>query len=268
LRANPQRIMAKNTTSEMPFLDHLEELRWRIIWSLGALVAGLVVGFVLVTKFDILWILQQPIAPYLAGRKLVYTHPADTFSITLSAALIVGAVIASPVVIYQCWAFLSPALHRHERKVVIPVIIGAVGLFVAGVCLAYFFVLPLTLSFLMNFQSESLDPMIAATDYFSMVMVLALTFGATFELPVLIVALAALGIVTPQFLARFRQYALVLAFAVSAIITPGDIFLATIALTVPLYLLYEVSVLLTILIFRRRRRAERAAEDAGPVGLA
>ncbi len=260
--------MAKNSASEMPFLDHLEELRWRIIWSLAAIVVGLIVGFVVVTKFDLLRILQAPIAPYLAGHKLVFTHPADTFSITLSAALVVGAVVASPVILYQVWAFLSPALPRHERRVVIPVITGAVALFVVGVSLAYFFVLPLTLGFLMNFQSSSLEPMIAATEYFSLVMILALTFGVTFELPLLILALAALGLVTPALLSRFRQYALVLAFLLSALITPGDIFLATLALTLPLYLLYEVSILLTTVIFRKRRKAAEAAEAAAPRGLA
>src|SRR4051812_1874595 len=104
--------MAKTSTGEMPFLDHLEELRWRIIWSLGALAIGLIIGFAVVTKFNLLHVLQQPIAPLLGGHKLVYTPPADTFSITLSAAMIVGLVLASPVVIYQLWAFLSPALHR------------------------------------------------------------------------------------------------------------------------------------------------------------
>jgi sec-independent protein translocase protein TatC len=141
-------------------------------------------------------------------------------------------------------------------------------LFVAGVALAYFFVLPMTLRFLMNFQVESLEPMITATGYFSFVMVLALTFGAVFELPLLILALAALGIVTPQFLARFRRYALVLSFLLSAIVTPGDIFIATVALTAPLYLLYEMSVLLANIIFRKRQ-AKSAESEENPIrGLA
>jgi sec-independent protein translocase protein TatC len=260
--------MAKNATGEMPFLDHLEELRWRIIWSLGALILGLIAGFTLVTRFQLIRILQEPIAQYLAGSKLVYTHPADTFSITLSAALIVGAIIASPVIIYQLWAFLSPALHRHEKKVVIPVILGAVALFVAGVALAYFFVLPLCLRFLMNFQVESLQPMITASGYFSFVMTMALTFGAAFELPVVILALAALGLVTPKFLSKFRPYALILSFLLSAIVTPGDIFIATLALTAPLYLLYELSVALASIIFRKRAAAAYASERTAAEGAA
>ena len=252
--------MAKNPSGEMPFLDHLEELRWRIIWCLGALVIGFGAAFWLVVRFEFVRLLQAPIAPFLTG-KLKYTNPADPFTITLNAAIIVGILIASPVIIYHVWAFLSPALHRHEKKVVIPVIIGAVGLFATGVAMAYFFVLPMILGFLMTFQAASLEPMITASGYFGMVMTLALTFGAAFELPVLIFALAALGLVTPAMLSRFRPYAVVLAFVGSAIVTPGDIFLATLALAVPLYLLYEVSVVLAHVVFRRRQAA-RMAESA------
>ena len=253
--------MPKNFTGEMPFLDHLEELRWRIIWSLGALIVGLIAGFTIVVKAQLIRLLQQPIAPYLTG-KLIVTNPADPFSITLSVSVMVGIILASPVIIYQVWAFLSPALHRHEKKVVIPVIIGAVVLFLAGVALAWFWVIPMMLKFLMTFQMESLQPMITASGYFSFVITLALTFGAAFELPVLILALAALGLVTPAFLSRFRPYALVLTFVVSAFVTPGDILLASFALTAPLYLLYELSVILTSVIFRKRRRAAMAAETA------
>lgn len=260
--------MAKNSGAEMPFLEHLEELRWRIIWSIGALAIGLIIGFVVVLKFNLLHVLQQPIAPFLGGHKLVYTHPGDTFSITLSTALIVGLVIASPVIIYQLWAFLSPALYKHERRVVVPVILGAVILFVMGVALAYFFVLPMTLRFLLNFQVESLEPMITASDYFSLVTILVLTMGAVFELPVLILGLAALGLVTPQFLSKFRKYALVLSYVVAAFITPGDLFITTLALTVPLYLLYELSVVLAYVVFRKRQARRFAAEQSAAGGVA
>jgi sec-independent protein translocase protein TatC len=172
------------------------------------------------------------------------------------------------VIIYQLWAFLSPALYRHEKKVVIPVIIGAVLLFVAGVAMAWFWVLPMVLGFLMTFQVESLDAMITASGYFGFVMTMALTFGAAFELPVLILALAALGLVTPGFLSRFRPYAFVLAFALGAFVTPGDIFLASFALAGPLYLLYELSVLLTMVIFRKRRENRIAAEHSAAEGTA
>jgi len=258
--------MGKNTAGEMPFLDHLEELRWRIIKSLGALGVGLVIGFAVVLHWNLLYILQQPIAPFLHGHKLVFTHPGDTFSITLTTAMIVGVVIAAPVIIYQLWAFLSPALYRHERRVVIPVIVGAVLLFVAGVALAYFFVLPMTLKFLMNFQVESMEPMITASEYFGLVTMLALAMGGVFELPILILGLAAMGLVTPQFLSKFRKYAFVLSYIVAAFITPGDLLITTLALTVPLYLLYELSVLLAFIVFRKRQASARMSAEESAAG--
>ena len=251
--------MAKNASGEMPFLDHLEELRWRIIWSLAAIIVGLIVGFILVTRYDVIGFLAAPIEPYLGGKKLGYTHPADTFSILLSMALGVGVLIALPVIVHQFWSFLSPALHKHEKRVAIPVVAGAVLLFLAGVSLAWFFVIPMTLKFFYSIQSKSLESMIMVNDYFGMISILTLTFGAAFELPILILALAALGIVNPQMLGKFRIYALLGSYVLSALVTPGDIIFATLALTVPLYFLYELSIVLTILVFRRKRKAAEAA---------
>ena len=138
----------KSTSGEMPFLDHLEELRWRIIYSLAALVVGVGIGFFVTFKLDLIAWLQRPVLPYLRGQHLVYTHPGDTFSTILQMSLVVGIVIAIPVIGYNVWAFLSPALYKHERRLVIPVLAAATGLFIAGVALAYFLVLPLTLKFL------------------------------------------------------------------------------------------------------------------------
>jgi len=263
--------MAKEPAGEMPFLDHLEELRWRIIWSLSAIIVGLIVGFFLVNKFDVIGILAAPILPYLGGHKLGYTHPADTFSILLSMALWVGVIISSPVVVYQFWSFLAPALHRHEKKVVLPVVLGAVALFLAGAALAWFFVIPMTLKFFYAIQSKSLESYIMVSDYFSMITILVLAFGFSFELPILILALAALGIVTPQFLAKGRQYAIVGAFVLASFVTPGDIITANIALTIPLYLLYELSIVLASVVYKRRQKralAEAAAEaEYAPKGL-
>jgi sec-independent protein translocase protein TatC len=121
----------------------------------------------------------------------------------------------------------------------------------------------------MTFQVESMEPMITASDYFSLVTILALAMGAVFELPILILGLAAMGLVTPSFLAKFRKYAFVLSYVVAAFITPGDLFITTIALTVPLYLLYELSVLLSFIVFRKRKAAaDYSAEQSTAGGLA
>ena len=166
-----------SSSAEMPFLDHLEELRWRIIWSLAALVVGVVVGFFIVIKFNLLVWMQTPILPYLHGRRLMNTHPGGGFSIMMQTAIILGVVIALPVIIYQVWLFLSPALHRHEKKVAVPVILGAVGLFVAGAALAWYFVLPMTLKFLTHMGDEAFEQMISANEYFGFVTTMVLADG-------------------------------------------------------------------------------------------
>ena len=247
------------STAEMPFLDHLEELRWRIIWSLAAIRVGVAVGFLLVIKFNLLTWLQGPIMPYLKGHRLMNTHPGGGFSIMLSTSIMIGVVMALPVVLYQAWLFLAPALHRHEKKVVLPVIIGAVFLFVCGAALAWYFVLPMTLRFLTSMGDEAFDQMISATEYFGFATSLVLAMGAVFELPIVILALSALGLVTPKMLSRFRRHALVGSYVVAAFITPGDAFFTSVILTAPLYLLYELSIVLSWLVFRRRERARAAA---------
>ncbi|HKG92953.1 MAG TPA: twin-arginine translocase subunit TatC [Gemmatimonadaceae bacterium] len=249
----------KGGATEMPFLDHLEELRWRILWSLSALIVGMIVGFVVVLKFDVVALLLRPVKPFLAGGKLVYTHPADPFNITLTTALALGIVLALPVIIYQLWAFVSPALYRHEKRVVIPILAGATLLFLAGVALAFAVVLPFTLSFLSGFGSASLQPMITASEYFGFALGMSLAFGAVFELPIVILLLTALGIVNPETLARFRRHAFVACFLVAAVITPGDVLSATLVLVGPLYGLYEVGILLSRIVHRRRLAKEQAA---------
>jgi sec-independent protein translocase protein TatC len=247
--------------TEMPFLDHLEELRWRIIWSLVALGVGVGVAFALLLQFDVIGLLEKPILPYLNGRKLVYTHPGDPFSIILNAAIALGVALALPVIVYQLWAFVAPALYRHEKKVVIPLFFFATLLFVGGASMAFFVVLPLALPWLMGFGTAALEPMITASEYFGFATSMALAFGLCFELPIVILALAALGLVTPQFLNKYRRHAIVVCVIIGAFLTPGDLVWTTIAMAVPLYVLYEISVALTYVVYRRRQRRAALAEE-------
>jgi sec-independent protein translocase protein TatC len=247
----------------MPFLDHLEELRWRILWSLAAIAVGVMIGFGIVLKFDVIAIIARPITPFMHGQKLIYTHPGDPFSITMKAAFIIGIVFALPVILYQIWAFVAPALYPKEKRIVIPVLAGATMLFVAGVALAYFIVLPLTLRFLLSLQTGSLESMISAADYFGFAASMSLAFGVTFELPIVIVALTALGVLEPRTLIRYRRHAVVLCFVGAAVITPGGDLMSMTALAVPLYLLYELSVLLSSIIDRRRQKRLRQGDVDG-----
>jgi sec-independent protein translocase protein TatC len=246
--------------AEMPFLDHLEELRWRLLWSLLAVTVATVIGFLLVTQFDVLSLLIAPIVPFLDGSKLKYLSPTDPFFITLKLALLVGLLLASPIVVYQIWAFLSPALLPSEKRAIVPSLYFGLALFMTGVAMAYYIALPVTLQFTMGFQTESLEQSIVISEYLSVVIRLLLAFGIVFELPVVILALSAMGLVTPELLAERRRHAIAGITILSAVITPGDVVTITILMMVPLILLYELSITLSKLVVRRRRIATAALE--------
>lgn len=246
----------------MPFLDHLEELRHRLFWIVGAILVGIVFSFTVLSRggFDIVAILAHPIEPYLRGRQLVFTHPGTSFSIVLNASLILGILFATPVIGYQLWGFFSPALHSHEKRIIVPVLFGMIFLFLAGVTLCYFVVMPFTLKFFMGFESSALTPMIEATQYFDFAFSMMLAFGVAFELPIAILLLSALGIIQPQFLSRYRRHAIVVTVIVAAFITPDASPTTLFALSLPLYLLYELGVALSFMVTRRRRLRAEAAE--------
>ena len=244
---------------EMPFLDHLEELRWRVLWSVLAVIAGAIVGFVLVDRMDAMQLLIRPIEPFLDGGKLKYLSPTDPFFVTLKLSLVAGLVLASPIVIYQIWAFLAPALLPSEKRVIVPALYGGVVLFLAGVVMSYQLVLPMTLRFTMSFQTEFLEQSIVIGPYMAMVTRLLLAFGIVFELPVVILILSALGLVTPEFLASKRRHAIAMITILAAVLTPGDVITVTIMMMAPLILLYELSILLSRVVTRRRRRMAAAA---------
>ena len=242
----------------MPFLDHLEELRWRLIWSLAAVLICAVVGYLLVTRLDVLGILVEPIKPFLNGTKLKYLSPTEPFFITLKLAVAVGLVLASPIVIYQVWAFLAPALLPSEKRIIVPALYMGLVLFAGGVLMAYELVLPMTLRFTMSFQTESLEQSIVIGEYLGFVTRLLLAFGAVFELPVVVLILSAMGLVTPEFLSGKRRHAIVIITVLASVLTPGDVITLTIMMMAPLLLLYEFSIVLSRLVTRRRRLAAAA----------
>lgn len=255
------RRTAGNTSGEMPFFDHLEELRWRIIWSVAALIAGTGIGFYLAMRFDILGLLKRPVDPYLmTGGQLLALAVTDAFFITFKLGLAIGFVLAMPIIAYHIWSFLAPALTRREKRAIVPALYLGLVLFALGVLIAYLYALPMTLRFLYGFQTESLAFALTAGNYFSFVIKLLLAFGVVFELPVVIMILAALGLVTSKFLASKRRHAIAGLGITAALITPGDAITATIFLMGPLIILYEVSILLTKMI--ERSRMKRAAADS------
>jgi sec-independent protein translocase protein TatC len=261
LRARAERMAPRTTAAEMPFLDHLEELRWCVIWSLAAVLIGTIIGLVVVTQINVMRLVIRPIEPLLDGEKLAYLSPADPFFVTLKLAVLLGFLLALPIVIYQFWKFFSPALHPKERRVLIPAFYAGFVLFLLGVATAYFLALPLTLQFMMGFQTESLQQNITIGPYASLVMTLLVVFGLVFELPVVLVALGALGLVNSRFLAAKRRYAIAATAIGASLITPGDMLTLTIFMMVPLILLYEMSIVVIRMIERRRARSLAPAPE-------
>jgi sec-independent protein translocase protein TatC len=255
----------KDPAGEMPFFDHLEELRWRIIWSVLALIGGTALGFFVAVRYDLLGLLKRPLDPYIQGEQLLALSITDPFFITFKLALTLGFIIAAPIIVYQAWSFLAPALTKREKRAIVPALYMGAVLFALGVVVAYVYVLPMTAMFLAGFQTESLKLAVTGGLYFGFVIKLLVAFGLVFELPVVVLILATLGLVTSRFLAAKRRFAIAIMAVTAALITPGDAITATIFMMGPLIILYELSIVLARLVERGRARqvaADAAAEAA------
>lgn len=246
----------------MPFLDHLEELRSRILKSLAAIILAFGAGFWIVQRFNFVSLMKDPIAPYLVDGKLAVLSPTEPVMIVLKLGFIIGLVLASPVLIWQVWAFMAPALYQREKRAIVPALFVGLLLFLGGAAVGYLIVVPQALQVLFSFQNEALAPVITYAAWFSFVLQVVLALGISFELPLVIIVLASLGVVDPPMLARFRRYALVLACLAGALLSPGADVLSMIMMTVPLIFLYEVGYLGAVVIARRRKKA---AARAGPI---
>lgn len=245
----------KHAKSEMPFLDHLEELRWRLLRVGLAVIIGSFIGYFLIRRFDVIALLMIPIEPHLTTGRLVFTRPTDAFLITLKLSVLTGAILAFPVILWQVWGFLSPALYEHEKRHIVPSTMAGLGLFMAGAWMAYLWILPAAVGILLSprFVGSALEPFITASEYFSFATQVIVAFGLVFELPLVMVLLATLGLVSPQFFARNRQYAVVIGAMVAAFVTPPDIF-SMLMMMAPIVLLYEVGIAVGKVIWKRRHR--------------
>src|SRR5438477_3820998 len=197
----------------MTFFEHLSELRKRIIYSLYAIGIGAFIG-VYVSKYIINWIIRPIIKALTEAHldpTLVYTHPAGYLNTYVTLGIYIGVVLASPVVLYQIWLFVAPALYKHERSAITGFLFSTVFLFLAGIAFGYYVPLPYALKFLVGFGVGNLPgvvPMISVTEYFDLTLMILLGIGLVFELPVLIFFLTLFGIVTPQFLWKNTRYAI------------------------------------------------------------
>jgi sec-independent protein translocase protein TatC len=222
----------------MPFMEHLGELRTRIMRSLYGLLGGLLIALPFAER--ITDFLARPVTKL--GYKLVFTAPAEAFWVQMKVALICGLFISAPVILWQVWSFIAPGLHEHEKKYAAPfVIIGSV-MFLLGGAFSLFVVTPYAIQFLLSYARDTLQPMITLENHIDFLLKFTLAFGGVFELPLVITILSRMGIVTPKMLSRNRKYAILGAFIAGAVLTPTpDAFNQTL-MAGPLILLYEVGI--------------------------
>jgi sec-independent protein translocase protein TatC len=236
------------TPPAQPLMSHLQELRNRLIKASAAVLTGAIVAFIFRE-----WVFDLIVAPYdeIAGESdLVFFRPTEAFSLFMRLSLFGGFVMASPVVIWQTWAFVAPALTKREKRVVVPIVLVLVLLFLAGITIGYWS-LQRGLEFLIEFGGDNLEPVIGGNDYLSFAMRFLLVFGISFEFPVFLYAAAAMGVVTWQRLAAGRRWAVLLIVSAGAVITPSGDPLTLLLLSVPLYALYEATIWIVRFTIRR-----------------
>jgi len=239
------------------FIEHLEELRKRLIISLIAVGIGFGISYLFSKEiFQFLMIpLQKALPP---GATMIYTRLPEAFFTYLKVALLGGIFVASPVILYQIWLFAAPALYSHEKKYVIPFVISSTLLFVGGAAFGYFVVFHFGFKFFMGFATDLIKPAPTLKEYLSFCSMLLLTFGLVFELPLFIFFLAKLGVVDARMLARNRRYVILGMFVVAAILTPPDV-VTQLMMAGPLLLLYEISIWIAK-IFGKKRESEKTLE--------
>ncbi len=219
---------------QMGFLDHLEELRSRIIKCLVSILI-----FSIVTYFfsdQVIDFLARPV------NKVYFMSPTEAFAVRIKMSIILGIILSIPVLFYQLWRFVVPGLFEREVKAVVPAVIFSTIFFIIGGTFCYFIVLPNAIKFLMGFGTEKLEPMIKIGAYISFISYTTLAFGAVFELPVVAYFLGKLGIITDKTLRKGRRFAVLSILILAAAITPPDVF-SQVMLAIPLYFLYEVSII-------------------------
>jgi len=247
--------------SRMPLLDHLIELRRRLLWSFGALAIAF--AFCLYFAEPIFAFLVQPLLKAGQG-KLIYTDIFEAFFVNLKVALFASLMLSFPVVATQIWRFVAPGLYANEKRAFLPFLLMTPLLFLSGSALAYYFAMPVALHFLLGFEGNvggvQQEALPAIGNYLSFVTKFMFGFGVAFLLPVLLMLLERAGVVSRKQLASGRRYAIVAAFGIAAVLTPPDV-VSQLLLAIPLVLLYELA-LIAILITERRRAKVAAAAEA------
>jgi sec-independent protein translocase protein TatC len=268
--AQPERVPRQPAEEEpaaaMSFFEHLVELRKRLISALLAVGVGMVVGLALAKHFInfIILPMQAALRENHLDDKLYYTSPAGYISLVINLGLYLGIVLAMPWVLYQIWLFVAPGLYKHERRAVSSFIISAMFLFLCGIAVGYFVMIPRVLTFIVGFANDGpIKPLISINEYFDLILIVLVGLGVIFELPVVIFILSLFGIVTPKFLLKNFRYAMLLITVAAAIVTPTPDATTMLIFMAPMILLYFIGVFVSYAVVRRKRARALAEGEAG-----
>jgi sec-independent protein translocase protein TatC len=252
--------MARAADDKMPFMEHLGELRVRIMRSLIALIIGLCISFPFSQK--IVDFLARPIQR--TGNTLVFLAVTEAFWTQMKVALFVGLFLAAPAILWQVWRFVEPGLHKHEKRYAVPFVVIGSLLFIGGGAFSLFIVTPNAVAFLLSYARPGLQPMISIGNYIDFLLKFTLAFGAVFEVPLAMTLAARMGLVTPRAFAKNRKYAILGAFIAAAILTPTPDAVNQSLMAGPIIVLYEIGILAARLFGRARRTAPQPATGETP----
>lgn len=239
-----------------PIIAHLHEFKRRLIYSLIALTVGFVIAYNY--SEEIYRFLVKPLAESGTDgeRKMIYTSLTEAFTTYLKLSLFAGFALAFPFITYQVYAFVAPGLYKKEKQFIVPILIFCPLMFLAGGLFVYYFIFPVAWDFFLSFETSGAQTGIPiklearVADYLSLVTSLITAFGLSFQLPIILVMLCKLGIITSDYLKKHRKYVVVLILIVAGILTPPDVF-SQVALSIPLYLLYEIAIIISSKIQKR-----------------
>lgn len=244
--------MSDPDNEKMPLTAHLEELRTRLIKSLIAVGVCFAISYGF--KEKLFWAVSRPLIDVMPpGSFMIFTGLPEAFFTYLKISFFAGLFLASPVVLYQIWKFISPGLYPAEKKYVVPFVITSTLLFISGVCFAYFIVLPPAFRFFVDFSTDFFRPMFTLKEYLSLTLKLLLAFGIVFEIPVFLFFMTKVGLVDSRTLARKRKYAILIIFIAAALLTPTPDAFTQILMALPMMALYEVGILVSKLGERNRK---------------
>jgi sec-independent protein translocase protein TatC len=241
---------------EMSFLDHLEELRSRLIKSLFTVLILSIVAYLFSER-----ILNFVLRPLPGDQSVYFLSPTEAFSTRIKISIIVGIIVSVPVIFYHLWKFVVPGLFAKEVRLIVPVVVSSTFFFLVGAVFCFMMVLPVSIKFLMAFGTDKLKPMIQIKDYISFVSYMTLAFGAVFELPVISFFLGRIGIISARTFIKGRKYAIVIILILAAVITPTPDAFTQLMLAGPLYFLYEVSIIVLKMTAKKRAEPEPETEE-------